>query len=136
LCLRWPSEFKVGDKNGSTSRTKKISDSDEYGLAPFDASKGLPKLTTWDALPSEAEVKNIKPLLAHIQELKNAAGSGLKGTQLMVFFLQRRIQPLQARVSKLWTYAGYPYCKNRNSYLSGPFLRLHAPLATGTRLAI
>jgi hypothetical protein len=24
----------------------------------------------------------------------------------MVFFLQRRIQPLQARVSKLWTYSG------------------------------
>jgi hypothetical protein len=24
----------------------------------------------------------------------------------MVFFFQRRIQPLQARVSKLWTYSG------------------------------
>jgi hypothetical protein len=24
----------------------------------------------------------------------------------MVFFLQRRIQPLQSRVSKLWTYSG------------------------------
>jgi hypothetical protein len=77
-------------------KDQKISNSDQYGLAPFDASKGLTKLTSWDALPSEAEVKNIKPLLARIQELKNAAGSGLTGTQLMVFFLQRRIQPLQA----------------------------------------
>jgi hypothetical protein len=49
-------------------------------LAPFDASKGLTKLTTWDALPSDAEVKNIKPLLARIQELKNAMGNKLIGT--------------------------------------------------------
>jgi hypothetical protein len=51
-------------------------------------------LTTWDTLPSNAEIENIKPSLARIQELKNAAGNGLTGTQLMVFFLQRRIQPL------------------------------------------
>jgi hypothetical protein len=68
-------------------KDQKFSNSDQYGLTPFDASKGLIKLTTWDALPSNTEVKNIKPLLAHIQELKSAAGSGLTGTQLMVFFL-------------------------------------------------
>jgi hypothetical protein len=84
----------------------KFSNSDQYGLVPFDASKSLTKLTTWDALPSEAKVESINPLLARIQELKNAAGSGLTGTQFMVFFLQRRIQPLQARVSRLWIYSG------------------------------
>jgi hypothetical protein len=63
-------------------------------------------LTTWDDLPSNAEVESIKPLLARIQELKNAAEKELIGTQLMVFFLKRHIQPLQARVSKLWTYSG------------------------------
>jgi hypothetical protein len=55
-------------------KDQKSADSDQYGLAPFDASKGLMKLTTWDASPSEAEVENIKPLLARIQGLKNAAG--------------------------------------------------------------
>jgi hypothetical protein len=64
------------------------------------------KLTTWDAPPSDAEVENIKPFLARIQELENAAGKELTRTQLMVFYLQRRIQPLQARVTKLWTYSG------------------------------
>jgi hypothetical protein len=82
-------------------KDQKLSNSDQYGLAPFDASKGLTKMTTWDVLPCEAEVENIKPLLARIQELKNAAGSGLMGTQLMAFFLHRCIQPLLARVSKL-----------------------------------
>jgi hypothetical protein len=86
-------------------KDQKISDSDQYGLAPFDASKGLTKLTTWDALPSKAEVENIRPLLARIQEIKNAAGSRLTGMQLMAFFLQRCIKLLQARISKLWTYA-------------------------------
>jgi hypothetical protein len=56
--------------------------------------------------PSDAEVEEIKPLLARIQELKNAVEKELTGTQLMVFFLQKQIQPLQARVSKLWTYSG------------------------------
>jgi hypothetical protein len=55
-------------------KDQKSSDSDQYGLAPFDASKGLKKLTTWDALPSEAKVESIKPLLARIQGLKSAAG--------------------------------------------------------------
>jgi hypothetical protein len=87
-------------------KDQKSAESDKYGLAPFDASQSLTKLTTWDALPSDAEVKSIKSLFACIQELKNAAEKELIGTQLMVFFLQRRVQPLQARVSKLWTYSG------------------------------
>jgi hypothetical protein len=87
-------------------KDEKSFETDQYGLAPFDASQSLTNLTTWYALPSDAEVESIKPLLAHIQELKNAAEKELTGTWLMVFFLQRRIQPLQARVSKLWTYSG------------------------------
>jgi hypothetical protein len=50
---------------------QKSSNSHQYGLAPFDASKGLTKLTSWDAPPSEAEIKDIKPLLARIQVLKS-----------------------------------------------------------------
>jgi hypothetical protein len=42
-------------------KDQKPSESDEYGLAPFDASKILTKVTTWDALPLDAEVKEIKP---------------------------------------------------------------------------
>jgi hypothetical protein len=64
-------------------KDQEFSDSNQYRLGPFDASKGLTKLTTWDALPSEAEVKNIRPLLARIQEHKNAAGSGVTGMQLI-----------------------------------------------------
>jgi hypothetical protein len=87
-------------------KDQKTTSSDKFGIAPFDANKSLMKLTSWDSPPTEAEIEDIKPLLTHIQSLKSATGGALTGTQLMAFFLQRRIQPLQARVSKLWSYSG------------------------------
>jgi hypothetical protein len=54
----------------------------------------------------EAKIEDIKPLLARIQSPKSATGGALSRTQLMAFFLQRRIQPLQHCVSKLWSYSG------------------------------
>jgi hypothetical protein len=51
-------------------------------------------------------MEEIKPLLARIQELKGGRGGALLGTHLMAFFLQRRVQPLQHRLSKLWTFSG------------------------------
>jgi hypothetical protein len=87
-------------------KDQKTASSDQFGIAPFDANKSLKKLTSWDSPPTEAEVEDIKPLLTRIQSLKSSTRGGLIGTQLMAFFLQRRIQPLQACVSKLWSYSG------------------------------
>jgi hypothetical protein len=87
-------------------KDQKNSSSDQYGIAPFDANKELKKLASWDSPPTEAEMEDIKPLLACIQTLKSGIGGTLSGTQLMSFFLQRRVQPLKHRVSKLWTYSG------------------------------
>jgi hypothetical protein len=87
-------------------KDRKSSSSDKYGIAPFDASQELKKLASWDSPPMEAEMEEIKPLLAHIQELKSGRGGALSGTQLMAFFLQHRVQPLQHRLSKLWTFSG------------------------------
>jgi hypothetical protein len=74
----------------------KASSEDEYGLAPFDASKELKKLASWDSPPTDAEMKEIAPLLDRIQ--------------LMAFFVQRRVQPLQHCLSKLWSYSGLVDC--------------------------
>jgi hypothetical protein len=87
-------------------KDQKTASSNNFGIATFDANKSLMKLTSWDSPPTEAEVEDIKPLLTRIQSLKSTTGGGLTGTQLMAFFLQRRIQPHQARVSKLWSYSG------------------------------
>jgi hypothetical protein len=87
-------------------KDQKTSSSDHYGIASFDANKDLTKLSSWDSPPTEAETEDIKPLLARIQSLKSATRGALSGMQLMAFFLQRRIQPLQNHVSKLWSYSG------------------------------
>jgi hypothetical protein len=65
----------------------------------------------------EAEMEEIKPLLARIQELKSGRGGALSGTQLMAFFLQRRVQPLQHRLSKLWTFSGLEDPSRVSEYL-------------------
>jgi hypothetical protein len=51
-------------------KDQKSTESDEYGLAPFDPNKSQTKLKSWDTLPSEAEAKEIKPLLTQILDLK------------------------------------------------------------------
>jgi hypothetical protein len=93
-------------KNWFYIKDRKVASSDKYGIAPFDASMEVKKLTSWDSPPTEAEMEEIKPLLARIQELKSGRGGALSGTQLMAFFLQRRVQPLQHRLSKLWIFSG------------------------------
>jgi hypothetical protein len=87
-------------------KDQKNSSSDQYGIAPFDANKDLKKLSSWDSPSTKAKMEDIKPLLACIQALKSGSGGALSGTQLMLFFLQWRVQPFQHRVSKLWSYSG------------------------------
>jgi hypothetical protein len=85
---------------------RKASPEDQYGLAPFDASKEVKKLASWDALPSDAEIAQVLPLLSRIQAFKGGQEGALSGIQLMAFFVQRRVQPLQHRLTKLWSYSG------------------------------
>jgi hypothetical protein len=59
-------------------KDQKVVSSDKFGIAPFDASKSLTKLTSWDSPSTEAEVEDIKPLLTRIQSLKSAAGGHYK----------------------------------------------------------
>jgi hypothetical protein len=87
-------------------KDRKASHEDEYGLPPFDASKEVKKLVSWDSLPSDAEIEQVVPLLSRIQALKGGKGGALSGIQLMAFFEQRRVQPLQHRLTKLWSYSG------------------------------
>jgi hypothetical protein len=87
-------------------KDQKASPSNLFGIAPFDAAKNLEKLASWDSPPTEAEKEDVKPLLARIQALKSDDGGALSGTQLMALFLQHRVQPLQHRLSKLWSFSG------------------------------
>jgi hypothetical protein len=72
-------------------KDQKISSSDQFGVAPFDANQRLQKLSSWDSPPTEAEMDEIKPLLARIQSLKDDSGGALSGMQLMALFFQWQI---------------------------------------------
>jgi hypothetical protein len=87
-------------------KDQKASPSNLFGIAPFDAAKILEKLASWDSPPTGAEKEDVKPLLSRIQALKSDVGGALSGTQLMALFLQCRVQPLQHRLSKLWSFSG------------------------------
>jgi hypothetical protein len=50
--------FYIKDRNSSYT--------DKYGNTPFNASQELKKLASWDSPPTEAEMEEIKPLLARI----------------------------------------------------------------------
>jgi hypothetical protein len=86
-------------------KDRKTSSEDEYGLAPFDASIELKKLASWDSPPTDAEMKEVAPLLDRTQALKGGSGGALSGIQLMAFFVQHQVQPLQHHLSKLWSYS-------------------------------
>jgi hypothetical protein len=49
-------------------KDQKAMSSDKFGIAPFDASKNLTKLTSWDSPPTEAEVESTKPLFESYSE--------------------------------------------------------------------
>jgi hypothetical protein len=69
----WLYQYKVGGPNSFTSKTVK-SLTNEYDLAPFDASQELKKLSSWDSPPSDVEMEEIVPLLTRIQVLKGGRG--------------------------------------------------------------
>jgi hypothetical protein len=74
-------------------KDRKASSEDEYGLAPFDASKELKKLASWDSPPTDAEMKEVAPLLDRIQALKGGRGGALSGIQLMAFLYNIGFNP-------------------------------------------
>jgi hypothetical protein len=51
-------------------------------------------------------MEGIALLLTHIQALKGGKGGTLSGIQIMASFVQCQVQPLQHRLSKLWSYSG------------------------------
>jgi hypothetical protein len=78
--LTWLPRCKGWRKKWFYVKDQKNSSSDHYVIAPFDANKDLKKLLSWDSAPTEAEMEDIKPLLACIQIMKSASGGAMSGT--------------------------------------------------------
>ena len=55
---------------------------------------------------TEAEMLEADELLGRVQALRSPEGSGLTGVDIMLTWLRRRGQPLQARAEPMWRYTG------------------------------
>ena len=55
---------------------------------------------------TEAKMLEADELLGRITALRSPDGSGLTGVDIMLTWLRRRIQRLQARAEPMWRYAG------------------------------
>jgi hypothetical protein len=53
----------------------------------------LKKLASWDSPPTDAEMKEVAPLLDRIQTLKGGRGGALSGLQLMAFLYNIGFNP-------------------------------------------
>jgi hypothetical protein len=78
----------------------------KFGLAPFDPTKPVKKLKSWDQPMTEAELEETEPLMARIHTLQTDEGKELLGLQIRTHFLRLRVQPIQARVHGTWSYMG------------------------------
>jgi hypothetical protein len=94
-------------------KDQKSFDKQQYGLAPFDASKEVNKVKSWDQLPTRVELEESEQPrgpkicnMTRVLELQSALKKELNGVQLIAYFLQIRVQPLQARIHKMWSYSG------------------------------
>ena len=63
----------------------------KFGLAPFDPSKSVKKLKSWDQPLTEAELEETEPLMARIHTLQTDEGKELSGLQIMTHFLRLRV---------------------------------------------
>ncbi|KAK1610090.1 hypothetical protein QYE76_033763 [Lolium multiflorum] len=82
------------------------SEAQEYGLAPFDATKEIHRRKSWDAEATAEGKAATDALIACIHELQNTDGAELSGVQIIAHFLRIRVQPLQARKNPLRMYSG------------------------------
>lgn len=77
-----------------------------YELPPFESTKKVIKLKSWDLDPSKEEMQTTQHLVEQICRLHSTTGKELSGVQIMTHFLRIRHQPLQARSRPMWMYTG------------------------------
>ena len=73
------------------------------GLAEFSAVPPCKK-KSWDHEMTKAEMLEADRLLERVSALRSS--DGLTGVDIMLTWLRRRVQPLQARAEPMWTYVG------------------------------
>ena len=77
-----------------------------FGLPPFNADATVAKRPSWIAPLTGAEVEEADMLLEKVLKLQTNVGKEVTGIHLLATFIERRVQPLRARVHAMWAYTG------------------------------
>jgi hypothetical protein len=76
------------------------------GAPEFSPDATVVKRRSWRHGCMADEEAEVAPLMARVRELQLKPGKEVSGTHIIAIFLQRRVQPLKARVRALWEYSG------------------------------
>ncbi|KAK1685334.1 hypothetical protein QYE76_046182 [Lolium multiflorum] len=90
----------------------------QYGIAPFDGAAEILRRKSWDAEATAEERAATDALMKRIHQLQNTQGKEISGVQITAYFLKIRVQPLQARKTPLWAYAGEEDVERQSEDLS------------------
>src|SRR3954467_3839021 len=77
-----------------------------FGLDPFDSSQIIEPKRSWKNQILEGEVAEIEALYRRVEDLQLIPEKEVNTVDIICTFLERRVQPLQARAHPMFLYAG------------------------------
>jgi hypothetical protein len=80
--------------------------SEEFRAREFAADAIVVKRKAWRHQCTAKEENEVALLMARVRELQLKPSKEVAGTHLIALFLQRRVQPLKARVRSMWEFMG------------------------------
>src|SRR3954464_15458010 len=78
----------------------------DFGLVPFDPSQLIEKKRSWKNQILDGEVAEIEALYRRVEDLQVIPKKEVNGVDIIRTFLERRVQPLQARAHLMLLYSG------------------------------
>src|SRR3954468_23478626 len=78
----------------------------DFGLVPFDPSQKIEPKRSWKNRILDGEVAEIEALYRRVEDLQLIPEKEVNGVDIIRTFLERRVQPLQARAHPMFLYAG------------------------------
>ena len=78
----------------------------DFGLVPFDPSQMIEPKRSWKNQILDGEKAEIEALYRRVEDLQLIPEKEVNGVDIIRTFLERRVQPLQARAHPMFLYSG------------------------------
>src|SRR3954462_11864402 len=78
----------------------------DFGLVPFDPSQLIERKRSWKNQILDSEVTEIEALYRRVEDLQLIPEKEVNDVDIIQTFLERQVQPLQARAHPMFLYSG------------------------------